>query len=149
MKSIHEKTTNELLKLLSSVNTEEQLKEYTEHLKEQSAPQTFHGYLNELIQKYNHSNSIASVIEKSLIQRNYGYQILNGTRLPGRDKIVALSLALNLSLKETQRALTLAGENILYSRSRRDSILIFALQKQLSVQNTNELLFQFEEAILE
>ena len=41
MKSIHEKTTNELLKLLSSVNTEEQLKEYTEHLKEQSAPRPF------------------------------------------------------------------------------------------------------------
>lgn len=149
MKSTSEKTTNELLKLLSSVNTENQLKDYTEYLEEQSMPKTFHEYINELILKHGHSLSIASIIENSQIQRNYGYQIINGTRRPGRDKILALSLTLHLTLKETQRGLTLAGENILYPKTRRDSIIIFALQKQLSVLDTNELLFQFDEKTLE
>ncbi|MDE6957509.1 MAG: XRE family transcriptional regulator [Lachnospiraceae bacterium] len=149
MKPTNKKTTNELLKVLSSVNTEEQLKKYTEYLEEQSMPKTFHEYINELILKHNRSLSIASIIENSQIQRNYGYQIINGTRRPGRDKILALSLTLQLSLKETQKGLTLAGENILYPKTRRDSILIFALQKQLSVLDTNELLFQFDEKTLE
>lgn len=88
------------------------------------------------------------MIQNAQIQRNYGYQILNGSKNPGRNKVIALSLALHFSLDETQRALTLSGENILYSKNKRDSILIFSIQKRLSVQQTNELLFEMNEATL-
>lgn len=149
MKPVDDKTTNELLNLLSTLHTEKQLKDYTDYLDEHSSYGTFHEYINDLIVNQRPSLSAASIIERAQIQRNYGYQILNGTRRPGRDKVLALSLALGLSLKETQRGLTLAGEPVLYSKNRRDAVLIFALQKQLSVSSTNELLFQLEERPLE
>lgn len=83
--------------------------------------------------------------ELSLIQRNYGYQILNGTKTPGRDKIIAICLSLALSLEDTQRALILANAGALYARRKRDSILIFSLQKRLSVLDTNMLLYDLSE----
>lgn len=83
--------------------------------------------------------------ELSQIQRNYGYQILNGTKTPGRDKVIALCLSLSLSLEDTQRALMLANAGSLYARRKRDSILIFSLQKGLSVMDANILLTDFSE----
>lgn len=49
----------------------------------------------------------SKLISAAQIQRNYGYQILDGRRSPSRDKVISLCLALKLELPETQRALTL------------------------------------------
>lgn len=72
----------------------------------------------------------AELIASAGIQRNYGYQILDGRRHPARDKVLSLCLALTLDVTETQRALTLTQNGQLYSKNRRDSILIFALEKK-------------------
>ena len=143
---MNQKTTNELLQHLSSIHTENELKAYTEHLDSISHYRSFAEYLNK--KNTEAGLTAASVIQNAQIQRNYGYQILNGSKNPGRNKVIALSLALHFSLDETQRALTLSGENILYSKNKRDSILIFSIQKRLSVQQTNELLFEMNEATL-
>lgn len=144
---MNQKTTDELFQHLSSIRTEKALKEYTGYLDTVCNYQSFADYLNDkIIEK---GKSEASVIYTAQIQRNYGYQILNGSKNPGRNKVIALSLAVNLSLDDTQRALTLAGESILYSKNKRDSIIIFSIQKNLSVQETNELLFEMDEAILQ
>ncbi len=143
---MNQKTTDELLHLLSTIHTEDALKDYTVHLDNLSCYHSFSDYINTKIMET--GRSVSSVIQDALIQRTYGYQILNGSKNPGRDKVLALSLSLNLSLDDTQRALTLAGESILYSKNKRDSILIFSVQKKLSVQQTNELLFEMNEPIL-
>jgi hypothetical protein len=143
---MNQKTTDELLHLLSSIDTEEELKEYTGHLNDMFCYHSFAEYLNDKILE--NGMSAASIIRDAQIQRTYGYQILNGTKNPGRDKVIAFSLALHLSLDDTQRALVLSGESILYSKDRRDSILIFSVQRKLSVQQANELLFDMDEAVL-
>lgn len=143
---MNQKTTDELLHLLSTIHTEDALKEYTGHLDHLSSYQSFSEYVNDKI--LTSGKMISAVIQDAQIQRTYGYQILNGTKNPGRNKVIALSLALQLSLDDTQRALTLSGESILYSKNKRDSALIFALQKNLSVQQTNELLFDMKEELL-
>lgn len=143
---MNQKTTDELLHLLSTIHTEDALKEYTGHLDHLSSYQSFSEYINDKI--LTSGKMISAVIQDAQIQRTYGYQILNGTKNPGRNKVIALSLALQLSLDDTQRALTLSGESILYSKNKRDSALIFALQKNLSVQQTNELLFDMKEELL-
>lgn len=140
------KTTDELLHLLSSIHTEDALKDYTAYLDNISCYNSFSDYINAKMAEA--GISAASVIQDAQLQRTYGYQILNGSKNPGRNKVLALSLSLNLSLDDTQRALTLANENILYSKNKRDSILIFSLQKKLSVQQTNELLFEMNEPLL-
>ena len=88
------------------------------------------------------------LIRESGLDRTYAYHILNGSRKPSRDKIVALSLAAGLDLTETQRGLELTHEGILYAKNRRDAVLIYAVKNQLSVMAANELLAQFGEAPL-
>ena len=91
----------------------------------------------------------AELIRRTNIERSYGYQILKGTRSPGRDKVLLLCICAVLNLHETQRALRCAGEPELYSRSRRDAIIIFALNERLNIADTQELLMQFDEPVLE
>ena len=79
----------------------------------------------------------------------YAYQILNGSKNPGRDKTLAICLAAGMDYEETQRALALSDSGKLYPRKKRDSIIIFALHKRLSVQQTNELLYAEGEMPLE
>ena len=70
------------------------------------------------------------------------YQILNGSKNPGREKVLALCIAAGMNYEETQRALTLANLGKLYPRRKEDSIVIFALEHKLSILQTNELLYE-------
>ncbi|MCR5805336.1 MAG: helix-turn-helix transcriptional regulator [Clostridia bacterium] len=88
----------------------------------------------------------SGLIKASRIERTYCYQILNGRKRPGRDKVLAIALALELTLEETQRLLAIAKEGVLYPKSRRDSVIIFALNKHYSLINTNLLLANYNEA---
>lgn len=140
------KSTKELLHILKSAKNKQDLENYATTLS--SIPQytSLHEYINALIVEKNITP--AEVIQSSLIQRNYGYQILNGSKQPGKDKIIALCLSLNLTFEETQRALSLAKQAQLYAKIRRDSILIFAINMHLSVLETNELLYDMGELTL-
>ena len=82
------------------------------------------------------------------ISRSYGYQILRGERIPGRDILLRTALALHLSVEETQRLLTLGGCAVLYPRVRRDAAVIFALNQNLSLLETENLLASLPERSL-
>lgn len=140
------KDTDELMHLLQDTRTTAQLQTYTNTLTEQTILQTFPEYLNSKMTEQ--KISPAKLIEAAQIQRNYGYQILNGSRKPSRDKVLALCLALGLDLPETQRALTLAQFGQLYPKNRRDSIFIFSINKKLSALQVNELLDEMKEELL-
>ena len=140
------KNTNELMKLLSSTKNVTELKQYTDFLSGSELPITFPEYLN--TQMASHHLTASELIREVHLQRNYGYQILDGKRNPSRDKVIALCLALHLNITDTQRALNISQNGQLYSKSRRDSILIFAIEKNLSVMDANELLFEMNEPIL-
>lgn len=134
-------TTDELLKILNSLNTPSELEEFA--YISSSCSQTFSEYIAECLKKS--SLSPSQLIQSAQIQRNYGYQILNGTKHPGRDKVISLCLALELSLSEVQRALTISQEGLLYPKNKRDSVLIFCINNHISVLETNELLYQMEQ----
>ena len=140
------KTTNELLKILNSADTVSELEEFTKIAEQNTAIHSFPEYIADCLSRTGKSPS--QLIQDAQIQRNYGYQILNGTKNPGRDKVMALCLALSLSLPEVQRALTLANEAVLYPKIRRDSVLIFCINKHLSVLDTNDLLYHINEKLL-
>ena len=72
-------------------------------------------------------------------------------QIPGnirRDSLIAISLALSLSMEETQSLLTSAGLPALYAKNRRDAACIFALMKGIEVPELNQLLYGLEEAVL-
>lgn len=140
-------TTDELLKILHSTTSVAEWNEYNETLSENSRYVSLSDYFCGYLRSHNILES--NLIRASLIQRNYAYQILNGTKNPGRDKVLALCIAAEMNYDDTQRALALADVGKLYPRRKKDSIIIFALQQHLSVQQANELLYEEGEEPLE
>lgn len=138
--------TDELLKRLNNTSSISALDQYTREIAKYRPSLSFPQYINDCLCVS--GMTPAQLIEKAQIQRNYGYQILSGAKNPGRNKIIALCLALSLSVDEVQRALTLAKEGILYPKNPRDSILIFCINERLSVADANLLLDSRGEAVL-
>ena len=139
--------TNELMQLLAHTTTTSELKVLDEKLSQDIRKISFSDYINEQI--FLQDISPADLIAQAGIQRNYGYQILNGTKNPSKEKIISLCLALHLDVAQTQRALKIAQTAPLYPKIRRDAILLFAIQKKYSVQKTNELLDEMKEESLQ
>lgn len=90
----------------------------------------------------------AQVVRMANLNETFGYQIFKGTRRPSRDKVLQIAFAMALSLRETNRALEAAGVSSLYSKDRRDAIIIFCLDRGCSLQKTNEQLYKFGEETL-
>lgn len=82
------------------------------------------------------------------VSRSYGYQIMRGERAPGRDILLRTALSLHLTLKETQRLLMIGGCGALYPRMRRDAAVIFALNQNMTLLETEELLNSLPERSL-
>lgn len=82
------------------------------------------------------------------LSKSYGYQILRGERTPGRDVLLRTALVLRLSLQETQRLLAVGGCGALYPRVRRDAAVVFALNQQMTLLETEELLASLPERSL-
>ena len=136
-----QKTTDELLKILEN---QENISEYLEENADEMIKADLSEYLEGLLEKYNISKKEA--IKRSKLDSIYGYQIFSGVRKnPSRDKLIQLIFGLGLELKDAQRLLKIVSEGELYSRNRRDSIIIFALKNKLSLQQCDDLLFEMKE----
>lgn len=81
--------------------------------------------------------------EKSGLERSYYYHIRDGSKRPGRDKIIRLCLAAGLDDDEARRAFEAAGAPYWYARDRRDAVIRFCLKKSRSVMETNLLLEEY------
>lgn len=138
------KNTQELLKLLkNSRKIESYLSSQSKELQEFSLPE----YLDKLLKEKNLKKS-QCILEANL-QRNYGYQIFSGERTPSRDKLLSLCIAMSLTPEETHSLLCATGYADLYPKNKRDSILIFSLEKHLNLLDTNELLYDLGEKTLD
>ena len=138
------KTTEELIKSLESKKS---VDEYFEDNKEE----LFFGSLVDLINFYMNQKSLnkSDVIERSGIQRNYGYQLISGVKKPSRDKLIMLCIGLGLNYRETQQMLKKSGFGILYVRDVRDSIIIFCINHKMNIMAVNNLLYDKGQKILE
>ena len=139
-----QKKTADLLSILKDAETQGDLQRYIEDTAAYATD--YVTYINELT----HSRGIekTDLIAATGIERTYLYQCLNGTRNPGRDYAIAICLAAKCTLEETTRCLELLSAGILYAKNKRDAILIYAINRSMSVNQTNELLFQMKEATL-
>lgn len=104
-------------------------------------------HLNSLLAEKNLKKS--DVVRNSLLERTYVYKIFSGEKIPSRDKLLSIAIGLGLSDEETQKMLKLSGNRELYARDERDALILFALQRQKSVLEINELLDQHGYAILD
>lgn len=104
---------------------------------------TLASYLNELLEAKRLKRS--QVVHMANLNETFGYQIFTGARNPSRDKVLQIAFAMALTLRETNRALEAAGVSSLYSKDRRDAIIIFCLDRGCSLQKVNEELYRFGE----
>ena len=134
------KRTEELMQMLSTAGT---LETYWAENREELLDVSLGTYLHQLLQQYSVMKN--EVINRSGLNQIYGYQIFAGTKQPSRDKLIALIFAFPLTLEDAQRLLRIGGVSELYPRIKRDSIILFGLRQELSVQELDDLLFEMGE----
>ena len=91
----------------------------------------------------------AEVIKKAQIDRTYGHQLFNGTRVPSRDKLLQLSIGMELDLKETQQLLKTAGKSILYAKIKRDAAMIYGITHHMDVMEVQGLFAEAQEEAMQ
>ena len=125
--------------LFQELIKETDISEYFNKNEDELLKSSFSQYLNDYMEKLSITKS--ELIKKSDLNRNYGYEIINGKKLPSRDKVIAISIGLELNLEETQRFLKISGNRELYPRDKRDTAIIYGITQKMSIFNINEFLF--------
>ena len=134
------KDTNELVHELKNTRSMAAfLRENQGEMVSRSLPE----YLAHLLEKKGLSQK--DVIKASGLSASYACHIFSGERSTTRPKMLAIALAMKLTVEETQYLLHYAGLPQLYARVPWDSIIIHALSHQKSVIDTNLLLDDFGE----
>ncbi len=104
-------------------------KNYDESMIENNAPQQLHVLINQYIDEKQISK--VEFIRRLNIYRNYGYQILNGTRIPTRNCLIQMALILELSSKQLDAMMRLAEKAPLYVRNIVDARVFYALEHHI------------------
>ena len=100
-------------------------------------------YLNDLLMQYDMEKS--EVVRRSALSGTYAYQIFDGKKSAGRDKLIQVAFGFPLTLEETQRLLRFGGHSELYVKKKREALIMYALGKGYDLHQVNELLYQNEE----
>lgn len=134
------KLTEDLLKQIRELNIDE-------FKKEDNFDKIGIGdYLSNLLTS--HELQPKDIIINLNMDRSYTYQILGGRRNPTRNFLLRIAIFLKLPLEETQRMLSIAQRAQLYPRNRFDAAIIFALEHEMTLEETNALLEEIGEELL-
>ena len=136
MSKLIEKSTDDLMNTLHRASPAE-VQTYIEKNITLGQPD-FVGYIDTLLAQKHLKRQ--DVLIRANLPHKYGYKLLTGeAHTTNRDKILRICLAMQLTLKETQRVLKLYGMNELYPKNKRDVILIVALgNKQYDINLIDE-----------
>lgn len=138
------KTTEELFHILKNTRS---INSYIENQAENLSASSLEDYLAQLLSDKALSKS--ECIQKSGLDRTYCYQIFSGAKKPSRDKLLALCIGMELTTDEVQQLLKATGYPPLYPRHQRDSVILFCLNRRLSLSELNELLFEMDMPLLQ
>lgn len=97
-----------------------------------------------LINKYIAEKGIphTDIIRMLNVERSYGYQILNGRRVPTRTQLIKIGLIMKLECNEMQRMLKIAGKEILYARNVTDARIMYSLERKLDYGKACEFIWE-------
>lgn len=120
-------TTEDLLHVLRRADPDQVQSYLREHFA-QGQP-TFVQYMDALLAEKKLKRQ--EVLLRANLPQKYGYKLLTGeAHTTDRDKLLRICFAMELTLKQTQRALKLYGMNELYPKNARDVVLIAALGRR-------------------
>ena len=127
---------------------EERLKitgDFDEGMIENNAPPELADVLSKYIDESNISK--ADVIRTLNVDRNYGYQILNGTRAPTRNCLIRIGLILKLDADQINYLLRLAGKQPLYVRNLVDAKVFYAVKHNMEYPEAVDFIWGSTSAI--
>ncbi len=140
---MYKKDTEELLAEIK--NDADMEKFLSKNRKEFKKP--LHEYLSQIVEEKGLNKK--DIVKNSNLNPNYVYHILSGERTnPSRPKLIAIAMAMNLNFDEIQYLLRYVGFSPLYPRNPWDTIVISAVNKGLSVLETDNLLDKLGETVL-
>ena len=85
--------------------------------------------------------SKAQLAKQSGISEVYLHQLFSGRRFPSRSRLLCLCFGLGATVDEAQSLLQQARHAPLYSRDRRDAIIIVAVSHHMTLFEVNDKLF--------
>ncbi|MDO4289727.1 MAG: XRE family transcriptional regulator [Eggerthellaceae bacterium] len=133
-------TEDLLARLLAADSPQTYLDEKT------TVDRTLVDYLRELLD--NKGIKRADVVRASGLNPTVVYDIFAGKSKPGRDNAIMLAFGLSCTFRETQRLLRLAGVSELWPKVRRDAIIAWCINQELSRIACDDELWRFEEKTL-
>lgn len=136
---MNENETVELMSILKNIDNESYLDEFVKITSTNFSDLSLPNFFQNICKEKGISKS--DLIKNAEIDRTYGYQILNGTKKPSRDKLLKLCISASLDIEESNKALKLGNVGQLYPKNPRDSIIIFGINKKLNLFQIDELLF--------
>lgn len=137
-------TTNNLDEILK---TKKSIYEFIDENSNELVALNFTELLEMLLHKKNKLKSY--ITHNTLIPERYVYEIFSGAKVPGRDRIIQIALALQLTENETNHLLNAGNAGRLYVKNKRDSIIIFCLNNNKSVMECNDYLDDYSLSILD
>ena len=84
------------------------------------------------------------VIKRAGIDRTYGHQLFSGRRKPSRDKVIQLAFGFELGVEGIQRLLKVARKPSLYTKLKRDAVVIYCLAQDMGIAEAQNVLADFE-----
>lgn len=102
----------------------------------------FHDYLSQMC--IDRGETREHVIKRAGINRTYGHQLFNGTRIPSRDKVIQFAFGFGLDIEKTQMLLKSAQESPLTPRVKRDAAIIYCVMHRLGIKDAQKLLADFD-----
>lgn len=121
---------------MQTENIKEELecnKDFDEEMIADNAPPKLHFLLNAYLDEKKLTK--ADVIRRLNIDRNYGYQVFNGKRIPTRNILIQLALMLELDVEHTDYLLKLAGKPMLYVRNPIDARIFYSIKHKMNYEN--------------
>ena len=136
------KELEHILKKTKPDNIEQFLQEHADSFLTPNRP--FSEYVHQILRQ--NAMTQQEVFVRADIPERYGYKLLSEEkRTKQRDYILRICCASNMTLEETQTALTLYGMAQLYARIPRDAVLMIAFnQRKGDVMAVNALLAEHE-----
>ncbi len=131
--------------LINEIVESKDISQYLASNPEEFLDTSLEEYLKELLAET--GLRVSHVADRSQ-KGDYIYQVFRGIKNPSRDVVLSIALAMELTLEKTARLLRIARMPLLDARNRRDSIFIFAINRKLTVPETNDILYEYDEPCL-
>ena len=127
---------------IRTIDLEKQLlqaDEFDEELIKQNPAPDFYLFIDELLKERGMKRS--DLIMRLNFDRTYGYQILNGTRVPTKKQIILIGLYLGITVEQMQQMLKICGRESLYVRNIEDAKVIFALEHNYTYEQAVDFVY--------